>query len=245
MSSVRKFLFDDSFDIDPAPRGRRLPEPEPEPVAAEPPPPPPPTFSEAELAAARQQGYAEGEKAGKAAGYGQGFGEGNTAGRKAGHEQAKAELEKQLETRLAASLDRIGAGVDQLLTGRAQAAAERRDQPVHLALAIVRKLLPEYSRRHGLGEIEGMVRQCLTELMDEPRLLVRVAPDMVDPVREHLEPMAGSRGFGAKLMVLEEPSLGRGDCRVEWAEGGAERNTAQLIAEIEACAARLLEAPPQ
>jgi len=245
VSSVRKFTFDESFDVD-APGQPSLayayeeelpPEPEPEPEI-----PPPPTFSQEELDAARQQGYAEGESAGRGAGYGQGFADGRNAGIAEGDAAGRAAVANDANVRLANALDRIAAGVANLIAERNALNAVRRDQPVHIALAIVRKLFPELSRRGGAMEVEGMVRTCLTELMDEPRLVVRCAEDMLDPVRERLEPISGG-SFGAKLMIVGDPALAPGDCRIEWAEGGAERSTATLMAEVEACVARLLEAP--
>lgn len=248
MSSVRKFLFDESFDVD-APHARQHQiqddylEPEPEPEPELPPPPPPPTFGEADLAAARAEGYAEGEVAGKSAGYGQGFVAGNNAGRQDGYENAKREIEATVQARIANALEAIGGGVQHLINEQHAAGAVLSDQPVHIALAIVRKLMPELARRGGLAEVEGMVRACLTDLIDEPRLIVRVAEDTVDLVREHLDEVIGSRGFGAKLMVVGDPALAPASCRIEWAEGGLERDTARLLADIERRVANLLEAP--
>lgn len=249
MSSVRKFLFDESFDVDAPPRVQMQVEddylePEPEPLPEpEPEIPPPPVFSEEELAAARAQGYAEGETAGKSLGYGQGFVDGNNAGRKEGYEQAKAEIEATVNARIANALDQIAGGVQQLIAARAATNAMRADQPVHIALAVVRKLMPELARRGGLAEVEAMVRACLTDLMDEPRLVVRVADDTVDVVREHLNEMIQGRGFSATLMVVGDPTVAPGGCRIEWAEGGMERDTARLLADIEHRAAGFLEAP--
>ncbi|MBP2227732.1 flagellar assembly protein FliH [Azospirillum agricola] len=253
--SVRKFLFDESFDVDAVPRMTHvddddllpevedpLPQPEPEPE-----PPPAPTFGEAEIEAARAQGHAEGFAAGKsegtAAGYGKGFGEGLVAGQNTGYERGKSEIEEQVNARIANALDQLGNGVAHLLAQSEAANAMRADQPVHLALAIVRKLMPEWTRRGGAMEVEAMVRACLTDLIDEPRLVIRVADDTMDLVREHLDATIASRGFGARLMVLGDPGLAPGSCRIEWAEGGMERDTAQLMVEVERCAARMLETP--
>ncbi|WP_425598654.1 hypothetical protein [Azospirillum brasilense] len=180
MSSVRKFLFDESFDVDAPPRRQRqadddyfdnipLPEPEPEPEPELPPEPPPPVFGEADLAAARAAGFAEGETAGKSTGYGKGFLDGNNAGRKDGYENARAEIEATVQARIANALETIGNGVQHLLNEHYATSAQRADQPVHIALAIVRKLMPELARRGGLMEVEGLVRACLTDLIDEPR----------------------------------------------------------------------------
>ena len=253
--SVRKFLFDESFDVDAVPRMTHvedddlLPEdefalpPEPE----EPPPPPAPTFGEEELAAARAQGYEEGLAAGKsegtAAGYGKGFTDGMAAGQNTGYERGKAEVEATVNNRIANALSQIADGVSRLLATHEAGNAMRSEQPIHLALAIVRKLLPEWARRGGMAEVEAMVRNCLTDLIDEPRLVIRVAEDTMGLVREHLDRTVGASGFGAKLMVIGDPSIAPGGCRIEWAEGGMERDTAQLLAEIERRAAHMLEAP--
>jgi len=254
--SVRKFLFDESFDVDAVPRMTHvedddllpedelsaMPAPEPEPEL-----PPAPTFGEEELAAARAQGYEEGMAAGKsegtAAGYGKGFTDGMAAGQNTGYERGKAEIEATVNARIANALSQIADGVAHLLAAHEAGNAARSEQPVHLALAIVRKLLPEWARRGGMVEVEGMVRACLTDLIDEPRLVIRVAEDTMGLVRDHLDETVGSRGFGAKLMVIGDPSIAPGGCRIEWAEGGVERDTAQLLDEIERRAAHMLEAP--
>lgn len=251
--SVRKFLFDESFDVEVSPRvtyaedDDLLPEPVADAAVEEPAAPPPPVFSEEELAAARAeghaQGFAEGESAGRSAGYGQGFTEGLKAGQSTGYETARQEIEAQVNSRIAQALSQIADGVARLIAEREATNAMRSDQPVHIALAVVRKLMPELARRGGLQEVEAMIRNCLTDLIDEPRLVVRVAEDTVDLVRDHLDQAISSRGFGARLMVIGDPAMAPGSCRVEWAEGGMERDTARLLADVERCAARFLEAP--
>ncbi|WP_370540637.1 FliH/SctL family protein [Azospirillum sp. INR13] len=148
-----------------------------------------------------------------------------------------------MDNRIANALSQIADGVSRLLAEHEAGSAARTEQPVHLALAIVRKLLPEWARRGGMAEVEAMVRNCLTDLIDEPRLVIRVAEDTMGLVRDHLDRTVGASGFGAKLMVIGDPSIAPGGCRIEWAEGGMERDTAQLLAEIERRAAHMLEAP--
>lgn len=239
MTSVRKFQFDESFDVDPHHgHGRGYGHVE-EDIAPE---PPPPTYGEAELNAAREAGFREGMVAGHNAGQQKGFAEGHAAGAAEGAAAARAEVESGDASLTARALDRIAQGVAGMLASREAEKAARSDQPVHIALAIVRKLMPEMARRHGLAEIEGVVRSCLTELLDEPRLIVRVAPDTIDLVRPHLEGMIAASGFGTKLVVVGDAAIGPGNCRTEWAEGGAERDTKALLAEIEQSAQRLLDA---
>ena len=53
----------------------------------------------------------------------------------------------------------------------------------------------------------------------------------------HIAPLAASTGFPGKLVILGDESLAGSDCRVEWADGGAERDTARTWQEIEAAVA--------
>ena len=242
MTSVRKFQFDESFDVDTHhghghSHGYGHVE-----EAIEPPPPPPPTFGETELNAAREEGFREGITTGHSAGHEQGYAEGHAAGLEEGAAAARAEIEGTDAALTAQALERVAESAAAFFAEYEATAAARRDEPVHIALAIVRKLMPELARRNGLEEVEGLVRACLTELIDEPRLIVRVGAETVEPVRGHLEEMIANSGFDTKLVVVADPELGPGDCRVEWAEGGSERGTARLLAEIEQCAERLLEA---
>lgn len=249
MPSVRKFHFDESFDTelpytvrraaeDAARRAAEAPiEPEPEPEP-EPDIPPPPTFSEEELAEARERGRAEGVREGDAVGYGRGFGEGMARGMAEGREAGRGEAEARIEARFADAAERIVAGFRDLIAAREAKNEETRRLPVVLAMAAIRKIMPELTRRGGLAEIEGLITSLTAELIDEPRLTIRVAPETAEELRERL---AASRILDpdAKLMVIGDPVFEIGDCRVEWADGGAERDTQKLLSDIEAIALRL------
>lgn len=240
MTSVRKFQFDESFDVDNHHGHGHHGYGRAEEVIA--PEPPPPSYGEEELNAAREAGFREGMVAGHNAGEQKGFAEGHAAGIQEGAAAARAEVESADAALAAHALDRVAEGVEALLDRFEAEKKARSDQPVHVALAIVRKLMPELARRHGLAEIEGLVRACLTDLLDEPRIIVRVAPDVIEQIRPHLEETIARSGFDTKLVVVADTTLGPGGCRIEWAEGGAERDTTALLAEIEQSAQRLLDA---
>jgi len=74
-----------------------------------------------------------------------------------------------------------------------------------VALAVVGKVLPALAQRHGLGEIEAMLAACLADVVEEPRLLVRVHPTLVAPVRALVLAQAERRGFAGQIQVQDEP----------------------------------------
>ena len=219
MATIRKFMFETDFESPgsaaPGPLlGDTLAA-----VLDEPPPPPPPTFTEDELAAARDNAYEQ--------------------GREAGLHEAEAASARLEANALAA----IAARVQGLDRRQDEANDLIQREAVRVALALVRKLLPEYGARNALNEIEAMVAECLSHLFEEPRVTVRLSEPLIEPLRARLEQVAAKIGFEGKLLLSADARLAPGDCRVEWAEGGAERHLARLCADIDAVVERAVSAP--
>ena len=122
----------------------------------------------------------------------------------------------------------------------ADTAARQREGVIRIGAAISRKLLPELARRQGTAEAEAMLGAVITELIDEPRMVIRVADDDLDTISEKIDTIATRRGFAGKVVLLAETSVAPGDCRIEWADGGVERDSARLWHDIDLAVARLL-----
>jgi len=225
--AYRKYMFDLDFDL-PGGGTRQRPSmaAEPEIAMAEPPPPPveeippPPTFSEEDLQLVRESAFEE--------------------GRRSGWEEAAQAAERQL----ADAMTMLGAGLASLKEAEAQSADEAQRVAARVAMAVLRKVLPATCETNAFEEVTRTVLDCFAHVLDEPRIIVRVVPSLVDPVRERLEAQAGLHGFEGRVVVQADPRLPPGDCRVEWTDGGAERDQARLIADIEAAVERAL-APPE
>ncbi len=78
-------------------------------------------------------------------------------------------------------------------------------------------------------------------------MVVRVNDALYAEARERLEEIAQARGFGGKLVVLAEPGIAPGDCRIEWADGGIVRDRAATEAAIDDTVGRYVAArrPPE
>jgi flagellar assembly protein FliH len=185
-----------------------------EPAPAVPEAAPEPTFTAAELEAARAAGFVEGRSAGL------------------------AEASARDSGRAAAALERIAAGVGTLLEHRIEAVQAIETEAVELVLNLARKVLPEVSKRLAFEELGGLVRGCLEDAIEEPRLVVRVPDALFDAAKESLGAMASAAGYAGKLVILADPALGPDDARIEWADGGAQRDMARFWAEIDAAAQR-------
>src|SRR5947199_161688 len=58
--------------------------------------------------------------------------------------------------------------------------------------------------------------------------------------REKLDEIMGSSAFAGKLVLLGEPEIAPGDCRIEWADGGIKRERAVAERLIDDAVARYL-----
>jgi flagellar assembly protein FliH len=224
MVKLQKFLFDTDFGmprIAPVEMGYAE-DPVMDMVEEEPPPPPPPpTFSEEELMLAREQAREQ--------------------GRQTGHQEASQSMEQMVGMAMATAAHHLqGLGAAQ-----AADAAEVERQAVSVALAIVRKLHPEFAARFGLEEIERALRDCLGHLDHTPKITIKVAPALVEAVTEKAEVMAARASFDGKVAVIADGSLGPGDCRVEWGDGGAERDQSRAWAQIDQAVEAVLGSLPQ
>lgn len=217
MSAAKKFLFEYSFDPVVAH------EPDENEAASEPEVPPEPTFSESELEAARAAAFAEGHSQGVAEG-------------RASEQQTTERLASLALNQIAGELGRLA---DAIEGGR----AERVTTAAEIGLALTRRFLPEYARRHGVDEILTMIKGCVAELQDEPRITIRVAADVAEELAGPLEQLAQTRGLTSGFRVLPDPSLGPSDARLEWSDGSAERDATRFWEDVDAAAERTLGAP--
>jgi flagellar assembly protein FliH len=73
-------------------------------------------------------------------------------------------------------------------------------------------------------------------------VVVRVNDAVYDVAREKLDALARTRGFDGRLVILGEPDVALGDCRIEWADGGITRERAVADAAIEDAVKRYIAA---
>jgi flagellar assembly protein FliH len=218
MAALKKYMFDLDFDAELA----AAPEAPPPPVdgmdeTTVEEPPPPPTYSEFELEEAKRIAFAE------------------------GHDAGVKEAAEVTERSQAEALAALAAGFAQVMAEQRTAIEGLRRDAVQLAVSVVRKLQPEMARRYGTDEIAGVIRECLLQIDEAARLMVRVHPDLLDGVRVEAQRVADEAEFEGKILFAPDPKLALGDCRVEWGNGGADRDQALLWTEIDGIVARALE----
>ena len=147
-------------------------------------------------------------------------------------ERCQAQALEIIGSRLAAMADTHEAAL-----GRAS------DEATALSLAVARKIVPVLLNQQPLVEIEALLRESLSLLINEPRIVVRVPDALADGLGQRIDEVAQSCGFAGRVVLLPDAELSGTDCRMEWADGGVERDTEKTWRDIEAGLARLLQAP--
>jgi flagellar assembly protein FliH len=152
--------------------------------------------------------------------------------------QGKADKEAAAQALQAQMLGAIAHSLTTLISQFDGAVTSMRQESAQLALAVGRKLAEHALAAYPLQEVQTLLADCLHKMHAEPRLVVRLAPDNAEAVRTEIDRLCETQGFAGRVIVIAEPSLRNADCRIEWADGGIERDTAATFAAIEQCAER-------
>ena len=222
MSPPEKFLFNVSFDEADIARAEAELKAEEEAAAeAERVVEELPSFSEEEMEAARRDGF----DAGKAEGI-----------REAGD---------AVETQISDSLNHMRGQFQSLFEAQTKANAALFDDSINIAVAIARKCFPHLNETHAPRLIEDMMRQVLAEIIEEPRALVYVHQDLVEPLNERVSNVAETANFEGQILILEDEKMPLGDCRITWSSGSAERDMASIWQQVDEIVEQNLDAVRQ
>ncbi|ALV27908.1 FliH/SctL family protein [Pannonibacter sp. Q-1] len=150
-------------------------------------------------------------------------------GRAEGMEEARAGEERRLADE-AARLVSVAQQVFDEIDGFRE---EIERDAISLAFLVARRLCAHLIARSPLGEIVALVSECLGPLREAPHLVIRVAVKDVDALKKRMDPLIEEKGFEGRLVILGEPEVERGDCRIEWADGGILRDRKAIEKQID------------
>lgn len=149
-------------------------------------------------------------------------------------EQAEAAREtvsilKQLSARLQAIISRLDSESNDM-----------REDAVRLAMATARTIASHALDQYGAETIESCVREALLDLRTEPRISIRVAPNLADTLAERIYEFAKREGLDNQIVVRADDEVAGGDCVLEWRTGAIERTQSDIEARIGEAVAKWL-----
>jgi flagellar assembly protein FliH len=168
--------------------------------------------------------------------------EADAAAYRRGFAEGQRDAEAEIGRRIAATFERIAAGIDHAAGALSAIEARLECEAVEVAVAVARKLVPSLIEHEPLAEIAALASGCFRELVAAPHVVVRVNEGLYAAVREKIDDIARAQGFGGRLVVLGEPGIAVGDCRIEWADGGVNRDTGVAERAISEAVARYISA---
>jgi flagellar assembly protein FliH len=162
-----------------------------------------------------------------------------------GYEAAQREAKAESDRRAALALEEIGIAIKGIASRFSGIEARMETEAVDVAVAVARKLCGELIAAEPLGEITGLVSDCFSHLVSTPHLVVRINDALYEAAREQIERQAAQSGFEGRLVILAEPGIATGDCRIEWADGGVVLERAAIEAKINELVGRYMASRDQ
>ncbi len=159
---------------------------------------------------------------------------------RAGYDAAQREAKAESDRRAALALEEIAISIKGIAAGVNGIEDRMETEAVEVAVAVARKLTAELIAREPLGEITALVSDCFSHLVATPHLVVRINDSLYEGARAQIERLAAHAGFEGRLVILAEPSIPTGDCRIEWADGGVVLDRAAVEAKISELVGRYL-----
>ena len=149
-----------------------------------------------------------------------------------GYDTAQREAKAESDRRTALALEEIAIGIQGIATRFSGIEIRMETEAVDVAVAVARKLCGELISGEPLVEISRLVSDCFSHLVSTPHLVVRINDSLYEAAHERIERLAKQSGFAGRLVILAEPEIANGDCRIEWADGGVVLERAAIEAKI-------------
>jgi flagellar assembly protein FliH len=168
--------------------------------------------------------------------------EAEAAAHEKGYADAQADAKVEADRRMAEALERIALNLGAASNALSAIETRLECEAVEVAVAVARKLAPALIAREPFAEISTLASDCFRELIAAPHIVVRVNEALYAPAREKLDEIVRAKSFQGRLVVLAEPDIAVGDCRIEWADGGISRDAVAADAAIGTAVASYISA---
>ncbi len=157
-----------------------------------------------------------------------------------GYDAAQREAKAESDRRAAQALEEISAAIKGVASRVAAVETRMETEAVDVAVAVARKLCGDLIDAEPLAQVTGLVRECFSHLVATPHLVVRIHELLYEDAHGRIEKLAKQSGFEGRLVILAEPEIVKGDCRIEWADGGVVLERAAIDAKIDELVGRYM-----
>lgn len=182
-------------------------------------PPPPPVFSEEELAAARDIAFEQ------------------------GRQQGQKEQLASREQFVAQTLSKIADSFSHLFAAETLRENVFEKESLRLAVAALDLLFPALTEKAGRDEVRKVIQKTLADHRKTKEISIYVAPGMHGEIEALISRLRANEHDEVLWRVIEDTGLTQGDCRLEWSDGGAVRDSVRAARDIRRNMENLLAEP--
>lgn len=163
-----------------------------------------------------------------------------------GHAQGYAEGEQSAQTLalqdMAAATQKLAAQAGAFSAAMDAAQNEHLATAAQMGATVGKKLAAHLVAAQPETEIAALLADCLTSLTSVGHVAIRCNQEQGEQIKQIAEEHAANSGFEGRLIILGEPDIPPGDCRIEWSDGGLVREFETIVSQIEDKVAQFVHA---
>ena len=108
-----------------------------------------------------------------------------------------------------------------------------------LGLSLLQKFIINLEQDQAEELLNKFLEDNFTNFIKEPKLTFYFNPEIIKKGQDIVARLAHKGDYEGKIVLQKDSSLGLSDCRVEWALGGAERNSEKMKEQAQALLSEL------
>ncbi len=168
-----------------------------------------PIITQADVDAARTQGF--------------------VAGRKEGLSETSGQNQLNFENNLLQISNKLGS------IFKAQTTAHQKtfENAQNLALLIAKKIAKAALDQYPTKQVKTLINDCLSHNNSVEHLVVKVNQELYQKTQDELQSIIEEKGYKGKLVILGDENITVGDCLIEWNHGGISHSTDMIISRID------------
>lgn len=159
-----------------------------------------------------------------------------------GSMQAQAAAQTSREQQQADALSQICAKLDQTASQGLNQLELRASDAAELSFVVARTLAAHALARFPQEQIIGLLEENLEQLRLMPHLILRVHPDLCDPLKERIEQFSQVQNLEYAPMIMPDPQIPWGDARIDWSEGAIKRDYSAALSKMDASIRAFIDA---
>lgn len=137
-----------------------------------------------------------------------------------GRAEGKTETLKSLEETIRAETGLLVDSSKRLLGDVEKECDNIRRNAIEIAVMTANLLAEELVARSPTVKLEALFSDALEQLNDAPHIALTVNDTLAEGIQKSVTSIASDRGFSGKIVVLGDPETKKGDCSLQWADGG-------------------------